>query len=132
MKKQKKPIVLLLILAVLLGGVFVISNGASSSGPEEKDVKAPAEKQEAVGSDVAKDMQTASKKDDAKKDVKRKNGLQGPAASKKFGGGPKGAHGEDLPSIFKPDYKPIKPKLNDSSTSTQWYTNESARNKPTN
>jgi hypothetical protein len=127
MKKRKKPIIAILLLAVLFGIVAFmnkpVQNDASPEAPKAAK-EAPQEDKKAVGGDVANQLKTDSKaKPKAPAPDARPRMPHGP-------GGPGGPGHEGMPSILRPKVAPQKPKPNDSSTSTQWYTNESARNVP--
>jgi len=116
MKKQKKPIFLVTGLAILLGVVMYMNKPA----PSAKDMQTPppqeaqpADKKEDVAGSVASQMT-------AKTPPKPKKPKMGPA-------GPSGPPGSSDGTVIKIKQAPYKPKPSDASTSTQWYTKESAR-----
>lgn len=123
MKKQKKPILLVLSLAILLGIVAFIGKSADTEGqPGQPPAGAapPEDSKDNVADQVGKQL-----KDD-KSTSSSKTAAPGKAASRM--GGPQGKFpGPQGPSLMKPAESSFKPKPNDSSTSTQWYTPESAR-----
>ena len=128
MKKQKKPIILVLFLAILFGVVAFMNKPATPDSPEapKTPAQAPEEKKADVGSDVANQF-----KNDSKTKPGSPKALT-PDAKKHMRHGPGGPGGPDsgMPTILKAKIAPTKPKPNDSSTSTQWYTDESARKLP--
>lgn len=131
MKKRKKPIIAILLLAVLFGIVaFMNKPVQSDASPEAPKAakEAPQEDKKEVGGDVASQL---------KSDSKAKTSSTKPATPEskpRLPHGPGGPGGPGShsggPSILRMKVAPQKPKPNDSSTSTQWYTNESARNLP--
>jgi hypothetical protein len=132
MKKQKKPIILVLLLAILFGGVAFM-NKPTSQGTDEQAADVKQEKQESVGKGVADEIKAAPKEPKQigmpKLNVKtpeQKAAIGAGQNAGKFPGGRGGA--SDMPTIIKIKVQPMKPKPNESSTSTQWYTEESARN----
>ena len=124
MKKQKKPIILVVALIALFGGVAFMNKPAPSlegqTTPQSQEP--PVEDKADVSKSVADEVK---KKDKAKEDDKAVKNAPGPDGMPKHKGGP-----PDTPSILKIKSAPFKAKPNDSTTSTQWYTKESAKNTP--
>lgn len=114
MKARNKPIFLIIGLVVLFGVVAYMQKPATS-GVEPPPQQEQPTKTSDVSSEVSKQLNTP------KIPKKGMMGHQHP-------GGPGGADG---PSLLKPHYAAVKPKPNDSATSTQWYNKESARGSDT-
>lgn len=125
MKKRKNPVILVTAL-VLLGSAVAFMNmpqSASAGGDghnhdqpkSEEKVEAPSK--ESVASSVASKVSGGKP---STRPVGAPEEMRGP-------GGPGGPSG---PSILKPKMEPYKPTPNDSSTSTQWYTEETPKELP--
>ncbi|RYG18047.1 hypothetical protein EON82_23100 [bacterium] len=129
MRKRKSPIALVTVLAVMAAVAFGFQY-ATNRGPEAQSAPPPAQ-----GPDDVKPVgesrpgTTASAVSDA---VKSSMGT--PAAKPMARPGPPGmpgapGGGPTILSTMPTNAKPEKPKPNSSSTSTQWYNDESAYGK---
>lgn len=130
MKKRKFPVVLMLVLAGLFGAVAFMMKPQGASGPEPApDTNKPADSSDAVGGDVSKKMGDAKAPPTGKPKMPAapttSPGAPGPGKMPMHGG-----PGGNMPTLLKAPVGITKPQMNDSSTSTQWYTTESARNNP--
>lgn len=130
MRKRKSPIVLVTALAVLITTVAGLQYAWSrTNGPASAPEAPPVEDAKPVGESRA--GQTAK---DTSASVKAAMQQSKPAAAEAPEGGPAGPPGsESGPLILNPsrssNAKPEKPKPNTSSTSAQWYNDESLMSK---
>jgi len=126
MKKKKNPIVLFLLLAALFGGIMFMNKPASATSDQPPTPEVKPEEKAAVGNDVASAMK-GDKKDD-KKDAKKADTKETDPIKSMVKMAHHNKPGDNAPSILKPQMgAPQKPKPNDSSISTQWYKDESAK-----
>lgn len=127
MKKRKPPIVLATCLVLLLVAVGIIYAPKSAASPED----AQREQQEQMEQANANAERPAITPTQASQFVKgQMQGAKGGPPTGPNGGPPKGMmgpNGGDRSSIEAIKPSMVKPKPNDSSTSTQWYTPETQK-----
>lgn len=136
MKKRNKPIVLTTLLVLMIGAVAFVNFPremlAGQHGPDDGH-----------GHDAPKtgnDVNVPSKNDIANSVASSVKGSSGPGGPGGPGGRPgmppgkpgmPGMPGAGGGSVIEvPTYAPQKPTFNDSSTSTQWYTDDTAKEAP--
>lgn len=123
MKKRNKPIVLVTILALMIGAVAFVNfpkellvhrpgdGHDHDAGPKTgQDVDVPDK------NSIANSVAGSINKSDPRRAQLRQPGAPGEVSNK--------------PLIQVEKYKPMKPTPTDSSTSTQWYTDETPKELP--
>jgi hypothetical protein len=110
MKKQKAPVVLVTLLVLAIGTAAVLRNLGTGT-PLEQAQTPPAP------TDVTGKSRSAPSKDEIASKASRSPGAPRPDGEE--------LAQKDEPSILLPDVQTYKPQPNTTSTSAQWYKEES-------
>jgi len=129
MKKRKPPIILASVLIVMVGAAAFMNQKPADPSTQPPPTPPPA----------AEKRETESKSDVAKRVGDLVNNSPAPAGKEPNHLAPMPHPGSDMPAAMqkkaaeakarmeKTGIDPMKPKPNDSSTSTQWYTEETGK-----